>query len=247
MQVLCPVCGAAVAAGNINLDRLLGKCERCNGVFDLSAQIGQAPSNGDPVARPRRLVAQPQGIRILEDAREESLATYRDAGTTALRFAVERRWYTPALFAAVVFCVFWDGFLVVWYGVAIAAKNAPLLMILFPVLHVAAGVAITYSTLCGFVNRTRITVEGGQLSVHHGPLPWPGNQAIAIESLRQLFCEEIVGSKGARSYRLSALLRTGEKNRLLSGLKEPDTALYLEELLEKRLGITDERVAGEYL
>jgi hypothetical protein len=34
---------------------------------------------------------------------------------------------------------------------------------------------------------------------------------------------------------------------MLSALPDPDSALYLEELLEKRLGIADEPVAGEHL
>ncbi len=192
-------------------------------------------------------MAQPRRIRIIEDGSDEGMATYRVVGTSTPRLVIERRWFTPALFAAVIFCTFWDGFLVLWYGAALASKHPPAMMVFFPLIHVGAGVAITYSTLCGLVNRTRMTVENGVLTIAHGPLPWRGNRAVSIGNLRQLFCEQIVESKGRRSYRLSALLKTGEKVALLSGLQEPDSALYLEELLEKRLGIADEPVAGEYL
>jgi hypothetical protein len=197
--------------------------------------------------RTRRLVALPRRIRIIEDGSDEGMATYRVAGTSSPRLVIERRWFTPVLFGAVIFCTFWDGFLVLWYGMALASKHPPAMTIFFPLMHVGAGVAITYSTLCGFVNRTRITVENGVLTIAHGPLPWRGNRAVAIENLRQLFCEQIVGSKGRRSYRLNALLKTGEKAVLLSALPDPDSALCLEGLLEKRLGIADEPVAGEHL
>jgi hypothetical protein len=97
------------------------------------------------------------------------------------------------------------------------------------------------------VNSTRIAVEGGILTVRHGPLPWPGNRSLPVADLQQLFCEEVVGSKGSRSYRLNAVLKTGKKLRLVTALKEPDQALYLEQLLETRLGIVDVAVAGEYV
>jgi hypothetical protein len=97
------------------------------------------------------------------------------------------------------------------------------------------------------VNRTRIAVENGVLSVRHGPLPWPGNRTIAVAELAQLFCEEVIGNKGSRSYRVSALLKSGRKTQVLRGLGQADQALFIEQALERRLGITDVPVAGEYV
>ena len=220
-------------------------CERCHGIFDIGAQMGRSPANRTALQRARRLVAKPRNVRVLDDGSDESAATYRAAGTKAPRVVVERRWFTPALFGALLFCVFWDTILVSWYGQALASK-ASSTMTLAPLLHVAIGVSFTYATLCGFVNRTRIKVESGVLSIAHGPLPWSRNRKLAVENLRQLYCEEIVGRKGSRRYRLNALLTNGEKAPLLTGLTAPG-ALYLEELLETRLGIPDEAVAGEYV
>ncbi len=158
---------------------------------------------------------------------------------------LERSWFSPSLIFMAFFCVVWDSFLVFWYSMALRA-GAPWIMVVFPIAHLAVGVGLTYSTLCGFVNRTRIAVEGGRLSIGHGPLPWRGNRVLETQALDQLFCEEKIGSKGSKSYVLSALLKGGEKVVLLKSLPEADQALYIEALLEDRLGIVDVPVAGEF-
>ena len=44
-----------------------------------------------------------------------------------------------------------------WYGIAFAA-DTPLIAKLFPLLHVAMGIGLTYFTLAGLVNRTTVEV-----------------------------------------------------------------------------------------
>jgi hypothetical protein len=101
---------------------------------------------------------------------------------------------------------------------------------------------------CGFVNRTRISIESGDLIVRHGPLPWPGNRTIPTDDLTQLYCEEHIGSKGSRSYSLNAMTKSAKKKiSLLARLPDADQVLYLEQLLEQRLGLVDVPVAGEFV
>ena len=87
-----------------------------------------------------------------------------------------------------------------------------------------AGKTTLISIVCGIVN--------------------PSSGRVAVEDIRQLFCKMVGGQ--SRSYRLYALLTGGVTTPLLVRLRNPDTALYLEELLEARLGIAHERVPGEY-
>jgi hypothetical protein len=142
--------------------------------------------------------------------------------------------------------VFWDGFLINLYS---NLRGGATLAALFPLLHVAVGLGLTYSTLCGFVNRTHIIVTGDSLRVSHGPLPWWGNRTIPADELAQLYCEERIksGRNGqSATYYLNALLKDGRKVKLLSGLPEPDQALFIEQRVEERMGIVDVEVGGEY-
>jgi predicted Zn finger-like uncharacterized protein len=248
MQVKCPSCGAVVPAADVNLDRMLAKCARCSSVFDIASQVGRTPGAPPAEGRARRLVPMPRNIRVVADEDEAGMPMYRDNAAGRPHIVLERRWFSGALFFMVFFCIFWDGFLVVWYANVFhhGVNKGSLVGALFPLIHVTAGVFLTYTTLCGFVNRTRIAVKDGVLSIWHGPLPWRGNRAIAVEDLAQLYCQEHVGNKGSRSYSLNALLKDGDKVRLIRSLSEPDQALYVEQVLEKRLGIVDVAVAGEY-
>jgi hypothetical protein len=246
MQVQCSGCGGVVPAADINLDRMLAKCARCNSVFDIHGQVPLAEGAG-PLVRQRPRVALPKALRIVEDelVSESGIEPYRTDAAKRPRVVLERSWFQASLFFMVIFCIAWDSFLLFWYSMAFR-HGAPWIMVVFPLGHLAVGVGLTYATLCGFVNRTRIAVLAGQLVIRHGPLPWKGNRVLETKDLEQLFCQENVSSKGVRSYGLAARMKSGEKVVLLKSLPEADQALYIEQLLEDRLGIVDEPVAGEF-
>jgi len=58
-----------------------------------------------------------------------------------------------------------------WYYIGFAT-GAPLLMFLFPLLHVAVGIGTMYSALTKLINKTIIDVYFGQLNIVHKPIPW---------------------------------------------------------------------------
>ena len=162
---------------------------------------------------------------------------------------ITRSWFSPAIFFLAFFCIVWDGFLVFWYGIAFSQADTPWMMIIFPTLHLAVGVGMTYFVLCSFVNRTRIKVSMGQLTVRHGPLPWPGNYTMNSADVEQVYCQSKFhnGKNGGRfTYEVHAVLLDGTKQKLVSGLDDPDQAIFIEQQLEDHLSIKDRRVPGEY-
>ena len=182
--------------------------------------------------------------------------SYRRAVTEAGADLVVRwRWFEPAKHVFLLFfCVVWDSFLTFWYGAAITglarggASGPVLLMLLFPLLHVAVGVGLTYTVIAGFLNSTRVGVRGGALFVQHGPLPWKGNRALDAREVSQLFTKEKVtqGKGGPTStFELHAILAGGERVPLVTGFSDVEQALWLEQALEERMGIVDVEVAGE--
>lgn len=73
----------------------------------------------------------------------------------------------------------------------------------------------------------------------------PGSRTLPGRELTQLYGQEIRGNKGRVSYSLFALDKQGRKEKLLSNLDDKDQVLYLEQALERRLGIEDSPVDGE--
>ncbi len=233
MQLTCRTCQSSIPPEDINIDRLVAKCTQCGAVFSFADRLEAPPAP----ARTRPEIAPPKGITITEDP---------------YHVTIVRRWFSPMAFGLLFFVIFWDGFLIFWYAMALGPARPSgamaLMPILFPLLHVAVGLFLTYWLLCLFFNRTTIQVNEQELSIRHHPLPWPGSRALNPVDIDQLFCKERVSrSKNgtSRSYQLHARVRDGKKHKLLDNLDDQDHALFLEQRLEKLLGIQDRRVAGE--
>ncbi len=159
---------------------------------------------------------------------------------------IEWRWLAWTAYLMAFLCAIWFVFLGAWFLLATTAGSRTLAM--FALLHVAGGVVLMYATAAMFVNRTRILVSGGRLKVDHGPLPWPGNRDLPTASLQQLYAvEHVQRTRGGTTttYSVRARVAGGRSVKLATGLAEPDQALYIEQQIERHLGIPDHPMALE--
>jgi hypothetical protein len=233
LQLRCRACQQPLPAQDVNIDLGIARCLACNAVFSLADSLGQSP-RAKPIARlPKRFSLDHFGSDL----------------------TIQWRWFSHAVWFLVVFCVLWDGFLIAWYTAGIrellfGSKGLPgvLMMLLFPMLHVAVGAGLTYLLLCMFVNKTVVRVTGSQLSIQHGPLPCTRNVLLDSSNIKQLYCTERHhrGKHGcSRTYAVVAVNNRGEKIKLVESLESLDQALFLEQQIEQHLKIRDERVAEE--
>ena len=248
MKLHCPTCAAVIPSEDINLDRMVAKCRACSTVFGFGDQL---PSAAAPLVRRERAQIALPGHFAVEDSAE--------------RFALTRRWFNFTYFFMAFFTVAWNAFLLVWYSIALK-PGSPWIMAVFPIAHVAVGLFLIYSTITGFVNRTVLSLDGEGLdsegnpyrsmpsvkprflTVKHGPLPWPGNLALPCDEVEQLFTREQITrtrNGSTTTYEVHARLRGGVTRKLIASLPNADQALFIEQQLERRLGIVDEPVAGE--
>ena len=222
----CPNCAAQIQLGQFDSEKGTGQCSYCRTVITLPGAAKK-----EPVIK-RLTVPLPAGMTIEDGA----------SGTV-----ITRKWFTVVILFFVFFCIAWDAFLVFWYGIALST-DAPWIMSVFPLAHVAVGIGLTYSTLAGLVNKTWIKAYNGVVSVIHGPVPWRGNLVIPCAEIDQLYCKEKVnhGKNGPQvSYEVWALKHDGATLKLLGGSLTDDQAIFIEQQLEKSMGLTDRRVAGE--
>jgi hypothetical protein len=160
---------------------------------------------------------------------------------------VSWRWFGWGYVLLAVWCMFWDGFLVVWYGLSLAAGMW--LMALFPTLHAIIGIAMTYYTLAGFLDRTTVKIGNDRLEIWHHPLPWWGEKRFQTSDIEQFYCKENLSHSSdygtSRSYEVYVIFRHDLRKKLITGLNEPEQALYIEQELERFLYIQDAPVPGE--
>ena len=230
MRLQCGGCAAAIEAKDIDLAKSLARCSFCNAVMDLGRREGAAGGRFAEVERPE--------VRL-----PERFVAGKDAEGTFVRW----RWFTPVSLFLLVFAIGWNGFLV--FFLAMAAKGgAPPVFFLLPIIHVAVGVGIGYAALLGLFNSTTVRVARGVLRVRHGPLPTFTNRELKRSEVEQLFCARKDGTSRQGptvSYQLRAVLKSGKAITLLKGLTDLDQALYLEQRIERELGIKDAPEAGE--
>ncbi len=234
MQIRCKSCDREIPASDVNIGRAIAKCTGCDAVFSFAGRFDERP------AIERGEVVLPRSMDL-------------DGGRDELR--ITRRWFGPHVIFLAFFCLFWDGFLVFWYAMALAgpgpevdAGGPPLMVLIFPLLHVGVGVALTYYVVAAFLNRTVVRVDSDTLSITHGPVPWPGSKTLPAHSVKQLYCKSKVrsGKNGPQcSYRVELLRTDGGRDVLVKGLEDEEEALYIEQQLERHLRIEDEAVPGE--
>jgi len=187
----------------------------------------------------------------MQDAMPKNITIELSAGT----MTIVRRWFSYIFVFFLFFSLFWNFSVLGYYtgmvnsicsnGEGFVAGEAEIMALAFPLLHLAIGLAFLYYTICGFVNRSYISISYEALEVNHRPLAWFGNKRIATHDIRQLYCEKIRGSRGGVSYNVNVITVNFDKIKLLTGLLQYEQASYIEKKIEERLGITDEPVDGE--
>ncbi|MCP4131604.1 MAG: hypothetical protein GY754_11550 [bacterium] len=230
-KINCTSCGAPIEEKNIVEDLAMARCTHCGGVFALE-DWPPNKNNDNSTPEERLPIPLPEKIQLT-----------RQGGSLEISY----KWFSFVYLFLLFFCIGWNTFMVVWH--AISLSSGAWFMSLFGIAHTAVGIGLAYYTLAGFFNRTIITAGMGHLEVRHGPIPWKGNRKLNTMEIEQLYCKEKIsnGKNGTSySYELHVIL-TGNKPKLklLKRLQEAEQALFIEQELEKFLGIKDKPVRGE--
>jgi hypothetical protein len=221
----CPNCNALIGADDINIKALVAKCAGCAHVFPLPMNNVVAAGIVEDEPAPAR----PNGI-------------VEETGPNGELY-IKRRWFSFGLFFLLFFCIFWDGFLVFWYAMAFAGWNNGggafmWLPILFPLLHVAVGIGLTYTVIAGFFNTTRILVDQEMLFLRHGPLPWWANRDLPTAEITAFQVDWSFSRNNSTSgrFRINVRRSDGGQVVLLSGL-DGDQASFIAFTIAKYLGL----------
>lgn len=232
----CPSCNATVPGEDLNLERLVGKCNNCDSVFRFADQIdfGDMPEQARASAQASKMDApRPADFMVMNNGGE---------------LFIQWRWFNASIIFFTIFALFWNGFLVIWFSIAFA--SGALEMAAFGSIHLLVGLFLAYYTVAGYINRTTVRVNPREISVQNGPLPWFGNRRLDAMSITQLYCKQRVhrGSKGriSYSYPVYAIMQDGTDHEAVTGVTDYTDSLYLEQEIERFLRIKDRPVKGEH-
>ena len=121
------------------------------------------------------------------------------------------KWFNTKFIFLTLFCVCWNLFVLGWMGSTLLSGRW--LFSLFGFIFVGLGIGLSYLTLAGYINST--TIQAG--SKH---LPFRrGNHSTTC------------------SYEVHATMKSGKGLKPLSGLENPEQALYIEQELKAFLNL----------
>ena len=227
MKIYCKSCQKEIPVNDVDLDDKIAKCSTCNIIFNIANQLDSLSSN----LKKRENIPMPKNIEI-----EPSMSS----------LIIKRKWFSPVTIFLTFFCLFWDGFMFTWYGIALSQKEY--VMLAAGSIHGFVGICLTYYVIAGYINKTIIEVNSMFLTVQHKPLPSFGAKQINTFDIKQLYSKEKItrGKNGVTfTYEVHAVLDNGNIIKVVAGLQKSEQALYIEQEIEKYLKIEDKAVEGE--
>jgi hypothetical protein len=156
------------------------------------------------------------------------------------------KWFGWQIVFMTAFTLIWCGLIYNWYSKTI--ENSDSMQTYFYLISVAIGIGLTYYVIAGWLNRTHIIISHNKIAVYHRPIPWLGNKELDASNLKQLYTKRKISQSGngtSVTYEVHAIMRNDRNIKLVRGLESSEQALYIEQEIEKYLGIEDLPVKGE--
>lgn len=220
MEIQCKYCGSTIPWYNIDTRGQIAKCKKCNSLTILI----DAPSSSS--GKSRSEIRMPAGIKVRRDV-------------SGLNMQISRfsRLISDKLTAVLV-----GGFLILMlHDVVTSVSNS---YGLFAILLLFVGIYYAYPVLTGYFNRTYITVSPHSLEIRHGPIPARGDIRINSAEIKQVYSARWEIRDGYM-YDLYAATSSGRIIELLRDFENKEQILYIEQEIERYLGIKDESMEWE--
>lgn len=192
----CPACLSEVSLNRLDLQRKRARCQKCGHVFDCASQV------------PASVFADDQHMEPSEKVR------IQQQGST---LKILYTWTSAKYFATLIFGAAWN--LVIIYVFYEMSSQAPVFVMVLPVAFLLVGVGVLYYSLCGFFNRSEVTVTPHVFTVWHGPLPLFGSRSFRPTDITEVSIKVLYGKNNEETgYALEVQVPEGR----MTVLKEID-------------------------
>jgi hypothetical protein len=236
VKLFCPMCNAGIRLQDINAQTKMVKCRACHSEFNSTTLIEAHIETAADKANKRRnkqkpiVVSRPNTVTVREDGMDLLLIRKWPVGTGISALLFGGMFFSVAV--GIIYAIFsGQGFRLMGFMDALLMT-----MVLGFFLILGASTAI---------NSTTLRLSHDRITLKHHPLPWTG-KTLGIEGLQQVFVRQHPRGKQETVYSLNVINKDGTQVQLQYGLQE-NAALYIEQEIEKQLGIEDVPVRHEYL
>lgn len=222
-QISCPSCQAGIPASDLNINDKIAKCNSCNVVFSFQGTVNQLFTNAPKI---KQEVIRPEGIDLFYFKEDLDITIQQPysvlegiVGGIGIMFALLFTFIAflkPGLFPMIGTIGFW-------------------LISAYPI----------YSWSTHSKNKIYVNIDERFINIEWRPKKMNKDKKYAIQDIDQLFIKK---NPNTGYYDLHMIVNgiEGQKHmRLIPGLDSQTKARYLEQELERHLGIIDREVLEE--
>lgn len=224
----CTNCQSPLPPAAVDRHREIATCRNCGRLVDVREQLRPPETPSSTGVRMRPPVELPSGMTI------EPKPNAMVPGAPSPGVTIRRRWLRGKHWIfLMVLAGLTVGLINLWMSRGATALTVIGTLLLF---------AWDYNVTAMFVNSTSIRANARGVEVRHGPLPslFGKSRSVPRERLKQLFA-----TTHGNLFAVAAHLTDGSTLVLVAPLVSAEQALFVEQQLEKELGLVDFAVAGE--
>lgn len=235
MHLNCPDCNHSFQTEDKAVVVTVIKCKSCNNIFEYTDQLKAA---GLPIPYKKK-----SGIIISKGIEMNQLKEEME---------IKIDWNEVTSSFSIWFGIYWNLFLLfVTYLLVTGDSDVKLFFALFLIPFYLVGIKFIYRILVYLYNTTFITVNKEMINVEHTPINFYlfKDHHLMTHAIEQLFVrKEQIGEKGNEhvyAWCVDVEMKDGEMITLMKDLKEEKYAFYIEQEIEKYLGIKDRSVPND--
>lgn len=217
-KINCPSCSADVPASNINIHDKIAKCNGCNALFPIQAEVKALMA----IKPPKEPVNRPEGIEVFP---------YQGN----LELVIDQPMHPFEVIIPVFLFMFTFMFTAIFF-----TKG-------FPIGVLGLFWVLSSFSVVNLINRkkhkTYISMDDEYLGIYWKPRKFSKNQRFPVAEIDQVYTK-FYGGRSAVYLIVNGL--DGEKHiKLIEGLESKSKARFIEQEIERQLGIKDRSIPEE--
>jgi len=217
--VSCPNCDTPTLSPNLNIQDKIAKCDQCHSVFSFEAMLPEL------IAKPTEVIQRPQGVDVVQLDNE-------------LEFSMTQPYSQILGSVALILPLFLVLFLLLFFK---DGKQE----VIYPL--VGSVVVLLYSLYKLYMTKfakTYVSVDRTHINVMWRPNNLVKDRSFPIQNIDQIYIRAT--SKGVCLYLVNNTIDGQKHEELVGRFTDLTKAKYIEQELEKHLGIENRKVIYEY-
>lgn len=227
-KVDCPSCAETIPGEHLNIQTNIAKCNSCDIIFSISEQVEKLSHQNDISQE----LLRPEGVELthFQDELDISVASpWTNLEVILVSFF--------PLLVIIITSIFIERFAATTVSVTA--------VISFWVVSIISYIAYFFIRK---KHKTYIHIDDQDLSIEWRPKKFNRDKKYAIEDIDQVYIKSITSSSGTRGVGIFMLVndvRGQRKVELIKSVNSRTKAKYIEQEIERYLGIKDRRVPDE--